>query len=56
MHSFSINQPYKPFHVVPKNNKGQRYVITDIHGFYKTFQALLTQIQLTKEDQLFFIR
>lgn len=35
--------------------KGSRYVIPDIHGCDKTFDALLTKIGLKKEDQLFLL-
>ncbi len=32
-----------------------RYAISDIHGCYKTFNALLGQLQLTKKDRLYIL-
>jgi serine/threonine protein phosphatase 1 len=34
---------------------GQRFVISDIHGCPKTFQALVESINLSKADQLFLL-
>ena len=49
----NINHPYSVF--VEKNNKGKRYVISDIHGCAKTFKALIEKIKLTTNDQLFLL-
>lgn len=40
---------------VEKPDKGRRFAISDIHGCFKTFEALLSQIHLKKEDQLFLL-
>jgi len=41
---------------IPKQSKGRRIAIGDIHGCYHTFEALVAdKIQLTKEDQLFLL-
>ena len=40
---------------VPKNSLGRRLVIPDIHGCLETFEALLSKIQLTENDQLFLL-
>lgn len=40
---------------VAKNSTGRQLVIPDIHGCLFTFEALLTQIKLTKNDQLFLL-
>lgn len=34
---------------------GRRLAISDIHGCYETFEALLQQIQLQKEDHLYLL-
>lgn len=39
-----------------KNNlSGRRFAISDIHGCFKTFKALLKKIKLQKEDDLFLL-
>lgn len=40
---------------VQRPKKGRRFAISDIHGCSKTFKALLEQVNLTKEDQLFLL-
>jgi len=40
--------------IVPKSD-GQKYVIADIHGCFKTFKALLKKINLQSADQLFLL-
>ena len=40
---------------VEKPKNGRRFAISDIHGCSRTFKALLTQIQLNKNDQLFLL-
>ncbi len=40
---------------VAKPDSGRRFAISDIHGCYNTFKALLKQIRLTKKDQLFLL-
>jgi len=40
---------------VAKPQNGRRFVISDVHGCSKTFKALLKQIELKKEDQLFLL-
>lgn len=40
---------------VEKPEAGRRFVISDIHGCHKTFKAILKQIRLKKEDQLFIL-
>ncbi len=40
---------------VQKSDKGRRLAISDIHGCSQTFEALLTKINLQKEDQLFLL-
>lgn len=40
---------------VSKNANGRQLVIPDIHGCFTTFKALLKQIKLTKNDQLFLL-
>lgn len=39
---------------LPKST-GRRFAISDIHGCFKTFDALLKQIALKKDDQLFIL-
>lgn len=38
-----------------KNKASRRFAISDMHGCYKTFKALLEQIALKKEDYLFIL-
>ncbi len=40
---------------VNKPNKGRRFAIGDIHGCSKTFKAVLKQINLNHDDQLFIM-
>lgn len=40
---------------ISKNPNGRQLVIPDIHGCLTTFEALLKQIKLTKNDQLFLL-
>ncbi len=40
---------------VSKNGNGRQVVISDIHGCLDTFEALLNQIKLTENDQLFLL-
>ena len=40
---------------VEKPEVGRRFAISDIHGCSMTFEALLSQIHLKKEDQLFLL-
>lgn len=40
---------------VEKPANGRRFAISDIHGCSKTFEALLSQVHLKKEDQLFLL-
>lgn len=40
---------------VAKPLRGRRFAISDIHGCSKTFKALLKQLNLTAEDQLFIL-
>ncbi len=40
---------------ISKNQNGRQLVITDIHGCLATFEALLNQVKLTKNDQLFLL-
>ena len=40
---------------MPAQKKGRRFVISDIHGCFQTFCALLDKIELKKKDQLFVI-
>lgn len=42
------------FEYLPKP-KGRRLAISDIHGCYKTFSALLSQLALSHDDQLFIL-
>lgn len=51
MHS----ETYSPSFYIPPNELGRQLVISDIHGCAKTFKALVTQIELTKSDQLFLL-
>lgn len=44
-----------PLGKVITSSGGRRLAIGDIHGCLKTFQALVDQINLTKEDQLFLL-
>lgn len=55
MELFSLQQEFKPSLIVEKPKQGKRYVIGDIHGHYDTFMALLGQISLSKNDQLFLL-
>ena len=48
------NNDYKRMYSISKGN-GKRFVITDIHGCYKTFRQLLDKIDFTKNDQLFIL-
>jgi len=41
--------------IVSKNRNGRQLVIADIHGCLDTFEALLKQIKLTQNDQLFLL-
>jgi serine/threonine protein phosphatase 1 len=34
---------------------GNRWVIADVHGFRQTLEALIDQLHLSKQDQLFFL-
>lgn len=47
--------PEKKHLFVEKPKIGRRFAISDIHGCSKTFEALLSQIHLKKEDQLFLL-
>lgn len=38
-----------------ENSPARQFIIGDIHGCAKTFKALLKQLSLTKEDQLFIL-
>ena len=38
-----------------EKGSGRRLVIPDIHGCFKTFKAMINQIKLTSEDQLFLL-
>ncbi|MEQ8623892.1 MAG: metallophosphoesterase family protein [Vicingaceae bacterium] len=40
---------------IPKPLNGRRFAISDVHGCFKTFQSLLKQISLKKEDHLYLI-
>jgi serine/threonine protein phosphatase 1 len=40
---------------VEKPEKGKRFAISDVHGCYHTFKAILKTIRLKKKDQLFLI-
>ena len=40
--------------IIPKA-QGNRYVISDIHGCVSTLKKLISKIQLTPQDQLFFL-
>lgn len=61
MFNFLKSKKDKSF--IPKNKytkqipkcKGNRYVISDVHGCLTTLKALVTQIDLKVEDQLFFL-
>jgi len=55
MSTFFTGKEYQPFYEVPKPTAGNRFVITDIHGFYDTFLGLIAQIKLSKNDQLFIL-
>ena len=47
---------HNPIHLhVPKTATGRRFAISDVHACSKTFKALLNQIDLQKEDQLFLV-
>jgi len=41
--------------VIKKNNNGRQLVIPDIHGCTKTFEALFSKINPTKQDQIFLL-
>lgn len=44
------------YQLIPKSEKGQRFVIADIHGCAKTFKTLVQdRIKLNKTDQLFLL-
>jgi serine/threonine protein phosphatase 1 len=43
------------FKVPLENPYGRRFVITDIHGCYKSFKSLLNKISLSKADHLFLL-
>jgi len=45
----------KKYQFIPQNPKGRRFVIGDIHGCLKTFEALVSQFQFTENDQLFLL-
>jgi len=52
---FSPNRVnFQPTYPIP-STEGKRWAIGDIHGCYKTFLALLDQLQLHKKDQLFLL-
>lgn len=55
MIKFPIDKDFKPFYKIQKPQIGRRFAITDIHGFFDTFQKILTKIELKKEDQLFLL-
>ncbi len=40
---------------IEKSSAGRRFVISDIHGCYQTLLALLEQLSLQSDDQLFFL-
>ena len=46
--------PFQPTHEISPCS-GKRWVITDIHGCYFTLLALLEQLHLSKNDQLFLL-
>ena len=41
--------------IVLKNTEVRRLVIPDIHGCYTTLLSLLSKVQFTKEDQIYFL-
>ncbi|MBT29955.1 MAG: serine/threonine protein phosphatase [Thalassobius sp.] len=45
---------FRPFYQLDKP-KGRRLVVPDIHGCYGTLLNLMNEINLTKDDQLFFL-
>ncbi|NQY10643.1 MAG: serine/threonine protein phosphatase [Flavobacteriales bacterium] len=49
------NSEFKFHYEIPENKAGRILVIADIHGCSKTFNQLIKQIELTKEDQLFIL-
>ncbi len=55
--SFNIleQNPFIPSYFVAPPTQSTRWVITDIHGSYKTFKRLLKKIGLHKSDQLFLL-
>ncbi len=51
--SMPRNLPFSSFSMSPT---GQRWVISDIHGYAQTFQTLVREkIKLTRNDQLFLL-
>lgn len=52
---FLLNQEFKEHYKVKRTKSCRRFVIPDIHGHYDTFMALLEQIALSKNDQLFLL-
>jgi len=46
---------FVPSERVKSVRNGNRYVISDIHGCYKTLQSLLKKVNLASNDQLFFL-
>ena len=48
------NGAFRKSYSIPRGS-GRRLVITDIHGCYLTFEALLEKIGLNRDDQLFIL-
>ena len=55
MQKFNLDNEFKAFYRVKRNRNGRRFVITDIHGYFDTFNELLKKINLNKNDQLFLL-
>ena len=51
----AIFEEFRPFYQLNKPKKGRRLVIPDIHGCYCTLLGLIKEINLTKDDHLFFL-
>ena len=42
-------------HLVKPKSKNRQYIIPDIHGCYNTLVALIEQLNITNEDELYFL-
>lgn len=52
---FPIDEALQPFYKLPDNCTGRQFAVSDIHGFYDTFNELLNKIGFNKDDRLFIL-